>query len=127
MKLERLNLSSNNLQGEVPAPLGKSTSLHMINLSKDHLQGQIPSTISGFPLSSFSRNTNLRPPLASCVQNLEGLGWNSSARCFNICSKMLLYVMLRMWCNWRRVSVTNLDGVGAAEAGGTDCKREEEK
>ena len=38
-----------------------------------------------------------------------------------ICLAML-YVMLRMWCNWRRVSVSNMDGGG----GGAECKREEE-
>jgi hypothetical protein len=133
MKLEGLNLSLNHLQGEVPFSLTKLTSLHMLNLSNNDLQGQLPSTFSGFPLSSFLGNDKLcGPPLVSCLesagQEKRGLSntavvgiivaivFTSSLICL-----VMLYMIVRIWCNWRQVTISSMD------AGGTEQRREEEK
>jgi Leucine-rich repeat (LRR) protein len=134
LKLERLNLSSNQLQGEVPPSLGKLTSLHMLNLSNNHLRGQLPSTLPGiFPLSSFLGNAKLcGPPLAMCSESVgqekkqlsetEVVGiivaivFTSTVICL-----VMLYIMWRIWCQWREVSISSADG------GGIEEKREEGK
>ena len=132
MKLERLNLSFNHLHGNVPLSLGKLTSLHILNLSNNHLEGQIPSPFSKFPLSSFLGNGQLRgPPLTPCLgpiirekkplSNTAVAGvivaivFSSTLICLG-----LLYVMLRIWCNWKKVSVSSSEA-------GLEHKREEEK
>jgi hypothetical protein len=122
VKLERLNLSFNQLKGEIPISLEKLTSLHMLNLSINHLQGRIPSTFSGFPPSSFMGNDNklCGPPLLSCsaVTSKEkneltktqvagiivGIVFTATVVCL-----VMLYAMLRIWCNWRKVVISNSD------------------
>ncbi|EOY20798.1 Uncharacterized protein TCM_012146 [Theobroma cacao] len=124
LKLERLNLSFNRLQGEVPSSLGKLTSLDMLNLSNNHLQGELPSTFSGFPLSSFSGNDKLcGPPLSSCMDS-AGHEKNKLSNTAVICiilaivftstviCLVLIYIMLRIWCNWRKVPIFNSEGAG---------------
>ncbi|EOY20495.1 Uncharacterized protein TCM_046111 [Theobroma cacao] len=133
LRLERLNLSFNRLQGEVPSSLGKLTSLNMLNLSNNHLQGALPFTFSGFPLSSFSGNDKLcGPPLSSCM-DLTGHEKNKLSNSVVICIivaivftsaviyLVLICIMLRIWCNWRKVSISNSEGAGIEQ------KREEEK
>ncbi|WRX19037.1 Leucine-rich repeat - like 10 [Theobroma cacao] len=131
--LERLNLSFNRLQGEVPSSLGKLTSLDMLNLSNNHLQGELPSTFSGFPLSSFSGNDKLcGPPLSSCMDSADhekNRLSNTAVICVivaivftsTVICLVLIYIMLRIWCNWRKVSISNSEGAGIEQ------KREEEK
>jgi len=130
VKLERLNLSFNQLQGKVPPSLGRLSSLHRLNLSYNHLQGQIPSTFSGFPLSSFmGNNHNLcGPPLLSCseLKEHERIWELSKASVVGITvaivltatviCMVLLYIMLRIWCNWRKVTIS------CSENGGIESK-----
>ncbi|XP_027357420.1 receptor-like protein EIX1 [Abrus precatorius] len=44
--LVSLNLSRNNLSGEIPSGIGNLSSLEFIDLSRNHLSGEIPSTLS---------------------------------------------------------------------------------
>jgi hypothetical protein len=134
MKLERLNISFNQLQGKVPTSLGKLTSLHVLNLSNNHLEGQIPSTLSGFPRSSFLNNNRLcGSPLVSCsgstsqgkmqLSNTQvaviivAIVFTSTVICL-----VMLYIMLRIWCNWRKVSISN-----DADGGNIAMKKEESR
>ncbi|KAL1319471.1 hypothetical protein AAHE18_15G281400 [Arachis hypogaea] len=41
-----LNLSRNNLSGEIPSEIGNITSLESLDLSKNHISGTIPSSLS---------------------------------------------------------------------------------
>lgn len=124
MKLERLNLSFNQLEGKVPPSLGRLTSLHVLNLSNNHLEGQIPSIFSGFPLSSFLNNNGLcGPPLSSCSEStaqgkmqlsntqvaviIVAIVFTSTVICL-----VMLYIMLRIWCNWRKVAISSAEGGG---------------
>ncbi|MED6120449.1 hypothetical protein PIB30_020953 [Stylosanthes scabra] len=125
MKLERLDLSSNELEGEVPPSLGKLTSLHVLNLSNNHLHGKIPSTFSEFPMSSFLNNGfNLcGPPLLVLCRESSSSGkvqmsntevaaiivaivFTSTLICL-----VMLYVMLKIWCNWRKVAIVSSEEV----------------
>ncbi|KAI4336182.1 hypothetical protein L6164_014738 [Bauhinia variegata] len=131
MKLERLNLSFNQLQGKVPSSLGKLTSLHVLDLSDNHLQGQIPSILAGFPLGSFANNNHLcGPPLVSCSES-AGQGQiqlsNTAVAAITVIivftstviCLVMLYIMLRIWSNWRKVAISSADG------GVIEPKREE--
>ncbi|KAJ6358794.1 hypothetical protein OIU76_000510 [Salix suchowensis] len=105
----------------------------MLNLSNNDLQGQLPSTFSGFPLSSFLGNEKLcGPPLVSCLesagQDNKGLSntavvgiivaivFTSTLICL-----VMLYMIVRIWYNWRKVSISSTGG------GGAEQRREEEK
>ncbi|KAK6132032.1 hypothetical protein DH2020_034225 [Rehmannia glutinosa] len=88
-KLYRLDLSYNNFSGSIPLSMNRLTHLLTLRLEENRfsgpisglnlpnlqdfnvtgngLTGEIPGSLSGFPLSSFSNNTNLcGPPLEIC-------------------------------------------------------------
>lgn len=143
LKLERLNLSFNHLQGDIPSSLGKLTSLDMLNMSNNHLQGELPPTFSGFPVSSFSGNDKLcGPPLSSsCTGSAAGRHENNTtlsstavvcivvAIVFTsaVICLVMIYIMLRMWCNWRKVSISNSLEGATGNIINEQIKREEEQ
>ncbi|KAG8084911.1 hypothetical protein GUJ93_ZPchr0010g8589 [Zizania palustris] len=132
VKLERLNLSSNGLHGQIPSSLQQLTSLHLLNLSDNLLSGAIPGALSSFPAASFAGNDELcgapLPRSSSCRAprrlRLRLLGAEVSVIVAAIAvvsaavCVALLYIMLRMWSNWRAVSVDlrrrGVDGLTAA-------------
>ncbi|MED6116285.1 hypothetical protein PIB30_117625 [Stylosanthes scabra] len=139
MKLERLDLSFNEVEGEVPPSLGKLTSLHVLNLSNNHLHGKIPSTFSEFPMSSFLNNgaSLCGPPLLVLCRESSSSGrvqmsnrqvaaiivaivFTSTLICL-----VMLYAMLKIWCNWRKVAVVSseeeVDENNKREEGSTFC------
>lgn len=124
MKLERLNLSNNHLQGQIPPSLGKLSSLDSLDVSYNLLQGQLPSSFSSFPLSNFLGNKRLcGPPLARCSGSSRGRGkWLSKAEVdaiifaivftTSVICLVMIYIMLRIWSTWRKVAVSNNEGIG---------------
>ncbi|GAB2269815.1 hypothetical protein Dimus_004733 [Dionaea muscipula] len=125
------NLGRNNLVkltelqvGTVPSSLGELFSLHGLNLSHNHLEGQLPSTFSSFPVSTFSSNGGLcGPPLGPCskVRVRNGVSLSNAAvagiivaivSTSSVICLVLLYIMLRIWCAWRKVAVSNSDNAG---------------
>ena len=94
--LEWLDLSRNQLRGEIPTALTKLNFLSVLNLSQNHLEGVIPkgqqfdtfgndsyegnTMLCGFPLSKSCKNDEDRPPHSTSEDEEEsGFGWKAVA------------------------------------------------
>ncbi|KAF3772958.1 LRR receptor-like serine/threonine-protein kinase [Nymphaea thermarum] len=120
-KLESLILSRNHLEGQIPKALGGLTSLNNLNLSDNLLHVEIPQGLSKLPSASFLGNMNLCGPLLSSCSDSVGGGrtWMSRAAVLGITVDIalaatcvclaLLYAILRVWCNYRKISVSSSD------------------
>ncbi|XP_027922462.1 receptor-like protein EIX2 [Vigna unguiculata] len=74
--LKSIDLSSNNLTGEVPKEIGYLDGLISLNLSRNNFHGEIPSEIGNLSLLEFldlSRN-NLSGSIPSTLSNIDRLG-----------------------------------------------------
>ncbi|KAL0360171.1 UNVERIFIED_CONTAM: hypothetical protein Sradi_3701600 [Sesamum radiatum] len=68
--LESLDLSRNQLSGEIPVGLAELSFLAFLDLSFNNLSGNIPSgtQLQGFSASVYAGNDGLcGPPLAACL------------------------------------------------------------
>ncbi|WCJ40504.1 receptor like protein 14 [Euphorbia peplus] len=76
-----LDLSSNNLTGEIPLELGNIYGLHSLNLSRNHLTGTIPRTLSNLSrVESIDLSSNsLSGEIPSELTNLHFLKFFSVA------------------------------------------------
>jgi hypothetical protein len=90
-----LDLSRNQLRGEIPTALTKLNFLSVLNLSQNHLEGMIPkgqqfdtfgndsyegnTMLCGFPLSSSCKNDEDRTPHSSEDEKESGFGWKAVA------------------------------------------------
>jgi hypothetical protein len=89
-----LDLSRNQLRGEIPTALTKLNFLSVLNLSQNHLEGMIPkgqqfdtfgndsyegnTMLCGFPLSNSCKNYEDRPPHSTSEDEKEsGFGWKA--------------------------------------------------
>ncbi|KAH7299937.1 hypothetical protein KP509_24G036800 [Ceratopteris richardii] len=69
LALQTLNLSHNNIVGQIPVTLGHLPNLHSLDLSSNNLTGQIPSALAALKIgaSSFANNPGLcGQPLPRC-------------------------------------------------------------
>ncbi|XP_052722692.1 receptor-like protein EIX1 [Vigna angularis] len=74
--LKSIDLSSNNLTGEVPKEIGYLVGLISLNLSRNNFRGEIPTEIGNLSLLEFldlSRN-NLSGSIPSTLSNIDRLG-----------------------------------------------------
>ncbi|KAK7364381.1 hypothetical protein VNO80_12984 [Phaseolus coccineus] len=74
--LKSIDLSSNDLTGEVPKEVGYLLGLVSLNLSRNHFHGEIPSEIGNLSLLEFldlSRN-NFSGSIPSTFSNIDRLG-----------------------------------------------------
>ncbi|KAL2334882.1 hypothetical protein Fmac_016095 [Flemingia macrophylla] len=76
MMLKSIDLSSNNLEGEIPKEVGYLIGLNSLNLSRNNLRGEIPSEIGNLSSLDFldlSRN-HLWGRIPSSLTQIDGLG-----------------------------------------------------
>ena len=82
--LESLDLSNNQLAGEIPAALGNLTDLHFLDLSQNSLTGEIPQTLGNLSkLETLRLNSNLLsgelPTELGNLSNLQELSLHDNA------------------------------------------------
>jgi Leucine-rich repeat (LRR) protein len=90
IKLRSLNLSSNNLTGEITSKIGRLTSLEFLDLSKNHLSGPIPPSlvqIDRLTMLNLSKN-NLsgRIPIGTQLQSFDASSYEGNT---DLCGKPL--------------------------------------
>ncbi|CAL9016324.1 unnamed protein product [Prunus brigantina] len=79
-KLEALDLSHNQLVGEVPSPVAGMISLGKLNLSYNNLQGKLSKQLSHWPAEAFAGNLHLcGSPLGKCSVRRQQSGPSESA------------------------------------------------
>ncbi|RWR93261.1 phytosulfokine receptor 1-like protein [Cinnamomum micranthum f. kanehirae] len=72
--LYNLNLSRNHLEGKIPTKIGNLQQLESLNLSQNHLFGTIPSSISALTfLSSLNLSNNNLPGIIPSGNQLQTL------------------------------------------------------
>ena len=74
--LQRLDLSGNNLSGEIPAALGNLVDLRYLDLSENALSGGIPAALGGLTkleVMKLHGNTGLAGPLPHTFANFAAL------------------------------------------------------
>ncbi|KAK7270928.1 hypothetical protein RJT34_26456 [Clitoria ternatea] len=80
--LVSLNLSRNNLRGNIPPEIGNLSSLEFLDLSKNHLSGKIPSTLSMIDhLSVLDLSDNFlsgRIPLGRQLQTFDAASFEGN-------------------------------------------------
>ncbi|WVZ15688.1 hypothetical protein V8G54_013254 [Vigna mungo] len=85
--LVSLNLSSNNLSGEIPFGIGNLSSLESLDLSRNHLYGRIPSLSQLDFLGKLNLSYNSlsgRIPLGRHLQTFEGSSFEGN---INLCGE----------------------------------------
>ncbi|XP_006838241.3 leucine-rich repeat receptor protein kinase MSL1-like [Amborella trichopoda] len=72
-----LDLSENQLEGEIPEDIGKLQGIYMLNLSRNKLSGQIPESIGNMiSLESLDLSFNhLEGEIPASLTQLDYLGW----------------------------------------------------
>jgi len=74
--LVSFNLSRNNLSGEIPSEIGNLVSLDFLDLSRNHFLGKIPSTLSNIDrleVLDLSNNSLWKNPIWKTIANLRSL------------------------------------------------------
>ncbi|GAU26401.1 hypothetical protein TSUD_278460 [Trifolium subterraneum] len=88
--LVSLNLSRNNLSGEIPFEIGNLVSLDVLDLSRNHFSGNIPSTLSQIDrLEVLDLSNNVlygRIPTGRQLQTLDPSGFEGN---LNLCGEPL--------------------------------------
>ncbi|KAK2366544.1 receptor protein EIX2 [Trifolium repens] len=89
--LVSLNLSRNNLSGEIPSQIGNLGSLDCLDLSRNHFSGKIPATISQIDsLGKIDLSNNFlsgRIPFGRHFQTLDPSGFEGN---LNLCGEPLV-------------------------------------
>jgi Leucine-rich repeat (LRR) protein len=89
--LVSLNLSRNNLIGEIPSEIGNLVSLEFLDLSRNHFSGKIPATISQIDtLGKIDLSYNFltgRIPFGRHFQTLDPSGFEGN---LNLCGEPLV-------------------------------------
>ncbi|KAL9995702.1 putative non-specific serine/threonine protein kinase [Helianthus debilis subsp. tardiflorus] len=84
-KLKSLNLSRNQLTGEIPNKIGDMKSLESLDLSVNYLSGELPMSLSGLNfLSSFNvsyNNLTGRIPTGTQIQSFNESGFIGNQLC----------------------------------------------
>jgi len=117
-QLESLDLSDNNLSGEIPPAMAQMSFLEVLNLSYNRLSGPIPQSgqFLTFPDSSFLGNnglcgkplprlckTNDGPPAAATAGSSKELGWEILSVEAGVVSGLAIVVTTTLlWGNGRR-------------------------
>ncbi|XP_014499048.1 LRR receptor-like serine/threonine-protein kinase GSO2 [Vigna radiata var. radiata] len=88
--LVSLNLSRNNLSGEIPFEIGNLSSLESLDLSRNHLRGRIPSSLSQLDflgkLDLSYNSLSGRIPLGRHLQTFEASSFEGN---INLCGEQL--------------------------------------
>jgi Leucine-rich repeat (LRR) protein len=89
--LVSLNLSRNNLSGEIPSEIGNLVSLEFLDLSRNHFSGKIPPTITQIDsLGKIDLSNNFlsgRIPFGRHFQTLDPSGFEGN---LNLCGEPLV-------------------------------------
>jgi hypothetical protein len=90
IELVSLNLSSNNLTGEITSKIGRLTSLEFLDLSGNHFSGLIPPSLAQIDrlsmLNVSDNNLSGRIPIGTQLQSFDASSYNGNA---NLCGKPL--------------------------------------
>ncbi|KAJ1383715.1 Leucine-rich repeat [Sesbania bispinosa] len=90
VELVSLNLSSNNLSGEITSKIGRLTSLEFLDLSRNHLFGSIPSSLTQIDrlsmLNLSNNNLSGRIPIGTQLQSFDASSYEGNA---DLCGKPL--------------------------------------
>ncbi|KAK7364458.1 hypothetical protein VNO80_13138 [Phaseolus coccineus] len=85
-----LNLSRNNLSGEIPSEIGNLSSLESLDLSRNHLYGRIPSSLSQIDflgkLNLSNNSFSGRIPLGRHLQTFEASSFEGNV---DLCGEQL--------------------------------------
>ncbi|KAL2577797.1 hypothetical protein AAZV13_16G159250 [Glycine max] len=88
--LVSLNLSRNNLHGQIPSEIGNLNSLEFLDLSRNHISGKIPSTLSKIDrlavLDLSNNDLNGRIPWGRQLQTFDGSSFEGNT---NLCGQQL--------------------------------------
>ncbi|KAK7364461.1 hypothetical protein VNO80_13141 [Phaseolus coccineus] len=88
--LVSLNLSRNNLSGQIPWEIGNLSSLEFLDLSRNHFSGQIPSTLSSIDrlamLDLSNNNIIGRIPWGTQLQSFDASSFEGN---IDLCGKPL--------------------------------------
>lgn len=88
--LVSLNLSSNNLTGEITSMIGKLTSLEFLDLSRNHFTGLIPHSLTQIDrlsmLNLSNNNLSGRIPIGTQLQSFDASSYEGNA---DLCGKPL--------------------------------------
>ncbi|RDX66019.1 Receptor-like protein 12, partial [Mucuna pruriens] len=120
--LRNLDLSTNNLSGEIPLGLFGLTQLYFLNLSKNHFMGKIPSKIGGMKnLESLDlSNNHLSGEIPASISSLSFLSYlNLSYNDFT--GQIPLGTQLQSFDAWSYVGNPKLCGPPLTK----NCSREE--
>ncbi|RDX63794.1 LRR receptor-like serine/threonine-protein kinase GSO1, partial [Mucuna pruriens] len=120
--LRNLDLSTNNLSGEIPIDLFGLTQLQFLNLSRNHFMGKIPSKIGGMKnLESLDlSNNHLSGEIPASISNLSFLSYlNLSYNDFT--GQIPLGTQLQSFDAWSYVGNPKLCGLPLTK----NCSKEE--
>ena len=88
--LVSLNLSSNNLTGEITSKIGRLTSLDSLDLSRNHFFGPIPTSLAQIDrlsvLNLSHNNLSGRIPIGTQLQSFDASSYEGNA---DLCGKPL--------------------------------------
>ena len=77
-----LDLSSNNLTGQIPSDIENLTNLYFLHLSNNSLSGLIPESICNLDWNfSMIHNNQFCPPYPECIENF--IGYQDTSECFD--------------------------------------------
>ncbi|XP_058745143.1 receptor-like protein EIX2 [Vicia villosa] len=90
IELVSLNLSNNNLTGEITSEIGRLTSLEFLDLSRNHLYGLIPSSLTQIDrltmLDLSDNNLSGRIPISTQLQSFDASSYEGNV---DLCGKPL--------------------------------------
>ncbi|XP_058743199.1 receptor-like protein EIX2 [Vicia villosa] len=90
VELVSLNLSNNNLTGEITSEIGRLTSLEFLDLSRNHFYGLIPPSLTQIDrlsmLNLSDNNLSGRIPIGTQLQSFDASSYDGNA---DLCGKPL--------------------------------------